>query len=104
MEIRYAHPDVQAFIDSLDTMARAKLVRHSELLKEQGKSLGMPFSKYVGRSMYELRIIGVQNVRIFYAFHAQYIWFLLGISKKSQKLSIRDMQTALRRLATLRSA
>ncbi|HEY4516899.1 MAG TPA: type II toxin-antitoxin system RelE/ParE family toxin [Candidatus Paceibacterota bacterium] len=103
MEVRYAHRDIKIFIDALEKPSRTKTARYIDLLAQKGKSLGMPFSKHIGDGILELRMVGTQNVRILYGFHSNCVWLLLGLSKKSQKLSARDIQTASQRLKHLRA-
>jgi len=104
MDVRYAHPDVKMFIDALEKPSRAKTARYIDLLAQKGRSFGMPFSKHIGDGIFELRMVGTQNVRILYGFHANCAWLLLALSKKSQKLSTRDIQTASERLKRLQTA
>ena len=62
-------PKVERFISSLSKQAIAKVLRTIDLLEEFGNQLGMPHSKKVDAGLFELRIRGQQEIRIFYAFH-----------------------------------
>lgn len=102
MKVRYVHPNVETFLLLLERSARTKLTRLLELLLERKQQLGMPFSKNLGGGLYELRILGTHNIRVFYAFHKSDIVLLHGMSKKTQKLAKRDIETARQRLTLLR--
>lgn len=43
------------FLDELDPKMRAKMVRIIQLLETNGPDLRMPYSKYLGNGLYELR-------------------------------------------------
>jgi len=71
------------------------------LLEEFGHKLGMPHSKEVNKNLFELRVRGVQEVRILYGFHKNSIVLLHGFIKKSQKIPKREIFTAQQKLRTL---
>lgn len=96
------HPEVSKFLNRLEKPAHAKAQRLIDLLIEKRKTLGMPFSKKIASGLYELRVAGIQNVRILYAFSDELPVLLYAFAKKRQKLARRDIDTALQRLETLR--
>ncbi len=58
---------IQEFIESLEKRAQNKIVRTLELLESYGLKLGMPYTKKMaGTDLWELRILGQDNLRIFY--------------------------------------
>lgn len=58
---------VEEFIDGLDKKMKAKVFGRLHLLEEYGFRLGMPFSRHVGKGIFELRIVQSSNiVRILY--------------------------------------
>lgn len=101
MEIYYFHHDVGNFFDELEPVTRAKLSRLVEALTIEGYGLSMPYSKKIGKNLYELRAQSVQNVRVFYTFHGGKIVLLHAMFKKSQKLTKRDLEKARQRLTRL---
>ncbi len=103
MKIIYFHDDIESFLDSLEKRTRQKTVDSIRLLSIEEYHLSMPFSKKIDRDLYELRIIGMQSVRIFYTFHNNAIVLLHAIIKKTQRLERHDLETALRRLSTLQA-
>lgn len=96
------HPEVSKFLNYLEKPAHAKALRLIDILVEKRESLGMPFSKKISSGLYELRVSGIQNVRILYAFSNELPVLLHAFVKKRQKLARRDIDTALQRLGTLR--
>lgn len=91
---------VKEFVNKLNTIAQNKYLEVVELLKEFGTRLGMPHSKKVtGTPLWELRILGGDNVRIFYTAKTGKTFLLLhGFVKKKQKTDKKEIKTALDRL------
>ena len=90
---------VEEFIRSLEKLAIAKVVRTIDLLETFGNNLGMPHSKKVAEKLFELRISGRQEIRIFYTFHKGSACLLHGFIKKSRKTPQRELNNALARLS-----
>ena len=101
MEVLFLHSDILKFIDRLDDATYAEAFRLIDMLSVKEHYIGMPHSKKIKKDIYELRVLSQQHVRIFYTFHAGRAVLLHVISKKSQKLPVRDIETAQKRLATL---
>lgn len=101
MKILLYHKDIQMFINSLEKMVRSKVLSEIETLSIEEYNLNMPFSKKIDKDLYELRIISLQNIRIFYTFYNENIYLLLAINKKTQKLDLNDLKTAKQRLSAL---
>ena len=57
--------DVEKFIFKLQKPTKSKVSRYMELLEDYGFNLRMPYSKRITTNLYELRIHGRQEVRIF---------------------------------------
>ena len=84
----------EAFVTSLHPILKHKVVVMVNMLEECGNLLGMPFSKSLGKGLFELRIMGDAHVRLFYCFHAGKAYLLHGIVKKSQKIPKKDLDFA----------
>lgn len=93
--------DVDSFIQSLEKPTIAKVLRVLDLLEKFGHQLGMPHSKKVDDRLFELRIRGQQEVRIFYTFKKEYILMFYGFIKKSQTIPLQVFKEAKRRLHRL---
>ena len=76
---------VERLLESLNASELAKALRTLDLLEEFGQNLNMPHSRHMSDGLYELRIRGKREVRIFYCFHAGKAHLLYGFIKKSEK-------------------
>lgn len=61
----------------------------------------MPHVKILGGGLYELRIRGKEELRIFYSFEGRTIYLLHGLKKQTQKAPQKELDTALVRLKSL---
>ena len=98
MEIRHLDSSLERFIQGLELFTRVKVFHAFGLLERFGYTLRMPLSRKVDRDLFELRIRGVQEVRIFYTFHQRTIILFHGFIKKSQRIPTRELQLAIRKL------
>ncbi len=91
---------VYAFIESLPDKTQSKLINTFDLLTEFGIQLRKPHAKKVaGTPLWELRILGEENIRIFYIAVTSATFLLLhGFKKKKQKTPQKEIKTALKRL------
>ena len=101
MNIRFFDPSLERFIRSLDETTIAKVLRTIDLLETFSHKLGPPHSKKVDTRLFELRVRGKQEVRIFYTFHKDEAVLLHGFVKKSQRIPRKELKTALQKLKTL---
>jgi len=101
MRVRVCNDSVERFIQSFDDITGPKVVRAIELLGEFGPRLGMPHSKKIEDHIFELRVRGIQEVRIFYTFHEHSIVLLHGFIKKSQKIPKKEIEIAVERAGAL---
>lgn len=102
MEVVATHPDIKKRIAELPRAVEVRVLQLIELLQLREYRLSMPFSKKISKNLYELRVMGEQHIRIFYTFHSNRAVLLHIVSKKSQKLQKRDLETARQRLRWLR--
>lgn len=91
---------VRSFIESLEEKARGKIYTALELLKEFGLFVGPPHvKKLTGTRLWELRILGQDNIRMLYiAISGKTFLILHGFLKKKQKTDLREIKIALERL------
>ena len=92
---------VQDFIDSLDPRAKSKIINTLDLLAKFGVNLGLPHSKKLtGTKIWELRVLGSNNIRLLYVAIINKSFLLLhGFLKKKQKTDIKEIKIAEKRLA-----
>lgn len=101
MEIRFIDSSVEKYIHSLQPVAIAKVLRTLDLLETFGSHLGMPHSKKVAGSLFELRIVGSHNIRLFYTFHSGNALILHGYTKKSDKIQKKELKICLQKLRNM---
>lgn len=90
--------EVEKFIEILEKSAVSKTLQTIDLLQEFTFRLGMPHSKKVSADLYELRIRGRQEIRIFYTFKDEKIVLLHGFIKKTNQTPPKEITTALKRI------
>ena len=67
----------QALVCPWEKPTIAKILRTFDLLEEFGNKLGPPHSKKVKNNIFELRIRGREEIRIFYTFKSREIILVL---------------------------
>ncbi len=96
---------VYDFIESLSVTTQAKISYTFDLLAQYGTALGPPHVKKLkGSDLWELRILGTTNVRIFYVARTGKTFLLIhGFVKKSQKTAKKEIKVALKRMVEYRA-
>lgn len=91
---------VEEFIKLLEEKARLKVSRTFDLLEAFGLEGAYPHvKKLTGTPIWELRILGVDSIRILYITVTGKVFLLLhGFKKKTQKTSSKEISIAKRRL------
>jgi phage-related protein len=76
--------------------SKARIAKTLDLLEEFGIELGMPYTKYLEKQLWELRImVGRNRYRIIYFLHTERTLILLhGFSKKTDAVSRADIEIA----------
>lgn len=101
-ETKNGDKPVDDFIKKLQPQAKAKIVHTVNLLREFGNRLMMPHSKALGSGLYELRIRGKDELRIFYCFTSQKTIYLLhAFKKQTRQTPLKELETALSRVKDL---
>ncbi len=102
MEIKLFDKDLEIFVSSLENNVIAKLLRTIDLLERFGFKLALPNSKKICNGLFELRIRGKIEVRIFYTFHEGGIVLLYGFIKKTKKSPKKYLSQAKKRISKLK--
>jgi len=98
---RHERP-VEEFIKTLEKSTAPKVAHVLDLLETHGSFLRMPYSKKLTRRIYELRIRGVEEIRILYSFGKKgEIYLLHGFKKKTQKTPRKEIIIAQDRLDSI---
>ena len=85
---------VKEFIKKLQGKTIGKVSQNIDLLKIHGPFLGMPYSKRLIKEIYELRIMGKEEVRILYTFSRKNIYLLHAFKKQTQKTPSKEIKIA----------
>jgi len=90
---------VKEFIDSLSDKQKSKIFRIFSLIEEYGLCLAIPhIKKITGTPLWEIRILGRDNIRIIYvSVKNNRVLVLNGFVKKSQKIPEKEINIAMKR-------
>ena len=99
--VKFVREDIYNFIKSFDNKFVAKIFALLEVLDESGIYLGSRNLKKITGEIYELRISGKVQVRIFCCFKDNKIYLLHAFVKKTQKIPKNELYTAINRLRHL---
>jgi len=88
---------VKKLFKLLEMPAAAKVSRSIELLKKCGPMIRMPYSRCIATNLFELRITGKQEIRLFYTFKEGVIFIIHGFIKKTNQIPPREFKTALQK-------
>ncbi|TSA43898.1 type II toxin-antitoxin system RelE/ParE family toxin [bacterium] len=94
MEIVYS-PQVSKFTDGLSDDLASRLDQMVLLLEERGPMLRMPYSKPLGRGLFELRTVGAIHLRVLYFFYENKAFLARGFIKKRRMLGRHEIDQAL---------
>ncbi|KKS97753.1 MAG: phage-like protein [Candidatus Gottesmanbacteria bacterium GW2011_GWA2_43_14] len=89
---------IDEFLKKQQAFTRAKIIHNIGLLRTYGNLLTMPHVKMLGSGLFELRIRGKEELRIFYCFSgSKTIYLLHAFKKKTQKTPQKEHDLALER-------
>jgi phage-related protein len=100
-EILYYDEDVQEIINAWPVGIRACYARITERIVMFGPNLGMPFTRSMGKGLFEIRARGKEGIgrAFFCTIVDQRIVVLHAFTKKSQKTPQKELEIARRRMA-----
>lgn len=87
---------VEEFIDTLEPKMQAKVLRTMELLKRNGLELREPYTKSLGRGIFELRAKHGTDISwvLYFFMEGQRIIFTNGFIKKTDKTPKQEIELA----------
>jgi|SRR5476651_2701630 len=100
-ESKRGEKPIEEFFEKQQLSARTKMLHLFELLEVYGSQLGMPHSKQLSSGIYELRVRGKEEIRVFYGFKKKTIYLLHAFKKQTQKTPRKELDTALNRLTEI---
>ncbi|MEI6690155.1 MAG: type II toxin-antitoxin system RelE/ParE family toxin [bacterium] len=84
---------IEEYLSNSDETTRGKIVRQIAYIYEYGINPNIPrFKKLVGYNIWEARVLGKDNIRIFCCSNLGVIYILHIFRKKSQKTQKKDLQ------------
>lgn len=94
---------VQDFIREQDKPTISKIARSIDLVSKYGPNLGLPHSRYISYGIYELRVRGKNEVRIFYIVISKNfeVIFIHAFNKRTQKMPRKEYEIAKERKESL---
>lgn len=97
MQVEFFTDKIKREIDKFDIKIQVHIDELIILLEDYGQELRMPYSKPLGRGIFELRVVGVIHIRLLYCFYKNKAVILNIIVKKQNKLSSKDILLAIKR-------
>ena len=96
---------VAEFLDGLDRKTHGRFVWSIEQLRLRNVHARAPLVRHIEGKLWELREESQTNIfrLLYFFFTGRKIVFLHGFQKKTQKIPIREIETALSRMDDLRS-
>lgn len=96
---------IKLFLDSLDKIQQTKIIRILQYIREYGLQSVIPHLKRLsGLPLWEIRILGKDNIRLFYILEFKNTIIILhGFIKKTQKTGKQDVSIALKRYTEWKS-
>jgi len=93
--------EIQKFIALLEKLAIARVLRTIDLLEQFGYKLSLPHSKSLGRGLFELRVRGKQEVRLFYGYFNNQAIIFHSFIKKSKSIPGQELVIAYNKLKNI---
>ncbi len=92
---------VDEFLNSLSERQQRKILRILSNIKTYGLNSAIPhIKKLAGTTLWEIRVLGNDNIRVLYAsFLSESVILLHGFIKKTQQTPKREIETASNRLS-----
>ena len=91
MNIRFLFSKTYSFLMSLDDVSVGRINKSLGLLEKYGNTVQYPHTKYVTEGVFELRVLGIKQIRIFFVFKGSEALILHAIVKKKQRISKKDL-------------
>lgn len=92
---------VKKFIEGLEKKTYARVLKSIAILCSFGPFIRMPYSKKIASNLYELRIKGLESIRILYVQTGGKYFLVHAFKKKGQKIPSKELKVALDRIRDL---
>jgi len=97
----FIEKSVEKFIKLLDEKSTAKILRSIDLLEEFNYKLGMPHCKKISKAIFELRVRGKDEIRIFYTTNKNKIILFHAFIKKSNRIPRKELELGKKKFKAL---
>ena len=97
MQVEFFTSKIKEIVAALDQETKNHVDELILLLEEKGSNLRMPFSKFIGHGIFELRAVGTTHVRLLYCFQDNKAIVLHIVIKKQNRLNNKDILLARKR-------
>jgi len=97
MQVEFFTDKIRKEIGKFDVRIQAHIDELMILLENYGQDLRMPYSKPLGKGVFELRVVGITHIRFLYCFYKNKAVILNIVVKKQNKLSSKDILLAIKR-------
>lgn len=94
MEIVYSHQKVRDFVGALNKENLVLVDKVLCMLEAQGHELRMPYSKSIGKGLFELRIISNPQIRIIFGYYNNNAVLVHIFFKKTWKIPKKEIRYA----------
>ena len=94
MEVIHAQSRTEEFLQELDLRTAKKVDKVLLILGKYGNKIGFPKSRYIGNGIFELRVVGERQVRIFCTFYNDKAYVLHIFIKKTWKIPSKEIEYA----------
>jgi phage-related protein len=84
--------EVKSFVENIGGDAKSRVQKYLTLLKNFSYNLRMPYSKNILPGIFELRVGGLKNIRLIYAYFGDSIVIFYAFEKKTEQISIQEIR------------
>lgn len=97
MKVEFFTNKITELIATLDQKTKNHIDELTLLLEKRGSTLRMPYSKFIGYGIFELRALGTTHIRLLYCFYDNKAVVLHIVIKKQNRLNNKDILIARKR-------
>lgn len=91
MKIEFLFSKTYDLLISQDDTSVGKIFKSLELLEKYGSKAHYPHTKHITDGIFELRVLGSKNIRMFFVFRNNEALVLHAIIKKTNKIPKREL-------------
>lgn len=91
MKINFLLSKTYDTLFKLDDISVSKIIKSLELLEKYGNTIKYPHTKHISDGIFELRVIGINHIRIFFIFKNEEAFILHSFTKKTNKIPKKEI-------------